>query len=163
MGIVQVFLRNTLNLLAHCSREQQRAMFLWNTFENGVEVLLEAHRKHFVGFVKDKVTHIVKHSHLLTHHQIYQSAWSSHYYIHPMLQGTNLRLDICTAIYSQYANLRHIFCKALQVVCNLQAQLACRTQDKHRWKLSTHLSVHHLQQRQSVGGSLTGSRLRQSH
>ena len=125
LGIGQVVLCDTFYLLTHRCAEEQSPMLAWDAFEDAVEFLLEAHRKHFVCLVEDNVLNLRKVCHT-TIHQVHQAARRSHDDVYTMLKSTDLRLDVRASVNGQNVRLGHVFAEALHIVRNLQTEFACR-------------------------------------
>ena len=127
--VVQIALGYFLNLLAHRCREQQRVTVFGNTCENLVDALRESHVQHLVGLVKHYVVHLVKVG-LLPVHQVDESSRSGNDNLRPVSQRTDLRLDRRTAIHRHHIDTFYILAEIVQVIGDLQAQLARRTEHK---------------------------------
>src|SRR5580704_6543274 len=53
-GIVELAARESFDVRWDRRAEEEPLAILWERFDDGVELLGEAHRKHFVGFVEDE-------------------------------------------------------------------------------------------------------------
>ena len=122
-------------LAAHRGTEEQCAVFARDACQDAVEVLLKAHREHLVRLVEHHVLHSRQVGHASLH-QVHEAARSSHDDVNPVPKGANLRLDVRAAIDGQDAHLGQVLAEALQVVGNLQAQLARRAQDDRPYQTS---------------------------
>ena len=158
LRVVQVGSRYLLYLLAHRGGEEQRVAFLWHTRQNGVHVLGETHVEHLVGLVEHHVAHGSEFRHAAVH-QVDESSRRCHYDVHTLLQLAYLRLDACPSIHRYDVNVGDILRKVLQVVGNLQAQLARRRE--HNGLSLLYSRVNALQQGYAEGGGLARSCLRQ--
>ena len=156
--VVQVVECNLLDVLAHGSREEQSVSILRNVLKDGIDALREAHVQHLVSLIKHHVVHVLQLSHA-TINQIEQTARGSHDNLHTMLQGANLASDVSTAINSGNMQTVDVLGKAVQIVCYLEAELTCRTEDDSLCLLAAGISF--LDNRNTVRCSLTRTGLRQ--
>ena len=120
---------DALYLTAHGGGEEQRAVLLGHSAQDGVDVLLKTHGEHLVSLVQHDVAHR-REVGRPTVHQVDEATGSSHYHVHSVLQGTYLRLDVGSAIDGQDACLRQMLGKALHIIGYLQAQLARGSHDE---------------------------------
>ena len=156
--VVQVVEGNLLDVLAHGSREEQGVSIFRNVLEDGIDALREAHVQHLVSLIKHHVVHVLQLSHA-TINQIEQTARGSHDNLHTMLQGANLASDVGTAINSGNMQTVDVLGKTVQIVCYLEAELTCRTEDDSLCLLAAGISF--LDNRNTVRCSLTRTGLRQ--
>ena len=156
--VVQVVEGNLLDVLAHGSREEQSVSIFRNVLEDGIDALREAHVQHLVSLIKHHVVHVLQLSHA-TINQIEQTARGSHDNLHTMLQGANLASDVGTAINCGNMQTVDVLGKAVQIVCYLEAELTCRTEDDSLCLLAFGISF--LDNRNTVRCSLTRTGLRQ--
>ena len=156
--VVQVVEGNLLDVLAHGSREEQSVSILRNVLEDGIDALREAHVQHLVSLIKHHVVHVLQLSHA-TINQIEQTARGSHDNLHTMLQGANLASDVGTAINCGNMQTVDVLGKTVQIVCYLEAELTCRTEDDSLCLLAAGISF--LDNRNTVRCSLTRTGLRQ--
>ena len=156
--VVQVVEGNLLDVLAHGSREEQGVSILRHVLEDGIDALREAHVQHLVSLIKHHVVHVLQLSHA-TINQIEQTARGSHDNLHTMLQGANLASDVGTAINCGNMQTVDVLGKAVQIVCYLEAELTCRTEDDSLCLLAAGISF--LDNRNTVRCSLTRTGLRQ--
>ena len=156
--VVQVVEGNLLDVLAHCSREEQGVSILRNVLEDGIDALREAHVQHLVSLIKHHVVHVLQLSHA-TINQIEQTARGSHDNLHTMLQGANLASDVGTAINCGNMQTVDVLGKAVQIVCYLETELTCRTEDDSLCLLAAGISF--LDNRNTVRCCLTRTGLRQ--
>ena len=156
--VVQVVEGNLLDVLAHGSREEQGVSILRNVLKDGIDALREAHVQHLVSLIKHHVVHVLQLSHA-TINQIEQTARGSHDNLHTMLQGANLASDVGTAINCGNMQTVDVLGKAVQIVCYLEAELTCRTEDDSLCLLAAGISF--LDNRNTVRCSLTRTGLRQ--
>ena len=156
--VVQVVEGNLLDVLAHGSREEQSVSILRHVLEDGIDALREAHVQHLVSLIKHHVVHVLQLSHA-TINQIEQTARGSHDNLHTMLQGANLASDVGTAINSGNMQTVDVLGKTVQIVCYLEAELTCRTEDDSLCLLAAGISF--LDNRNTVRCSLTRTGLRQ--
>ena len=156
--VVQVVEGNLLDVLAHGSREEQGVSILRNVLEDGIDALREAHVQHLVSLIKHHVVHVLQLSHA-TINQIEQTARGSHDNLHTMLQGANLASDVGTAINCGNMQTVDVLGKTVQIVCYLEAELTCRTEDDSLCLLAAGISF--LDNRNTVRCSLTRTGLRQ--
>ena len=156
--VVQVVEGNLLDVLAHGSREEQGVSIFRNVLEDGIDALREAHVQHLVSLIKHHVVHVLQLSHA-TINQIEQTARGSHDNLHTMLQGANLASDVGTAINCGNMQTVDVLGKTVQIVCYLEAELTCRTEDDSLCLLATGISL--LDNRNTVRCSLTRTGLRQ--
>ena len=153
---MQVFLGNSLDFAAHRSRKHQRIPFFGQMLENFVDTLRKAHVEHFVGLIEHDFTHVAQIG-FLPIDKVDESAWRSYYNLCTVAQRANLLHDRRAAIDCHDVYAREVFRKISQVVTDLQAEFARRTQDKC---LSlTVLRVERLQKRNAEGRRLSRSRL----
>ena len=125
--IVQVTLGHTFHVAAHRSREQQGVAVFRHAGQYLGDTLLESHVQHFVSLVQDNVRHFVQ-TCFPTVHEVDQTSRRSHDDLYAMAQLMNLCLDGGTAIDGGDVQVGDILAEILQVVCNLQTKLTCRTQ-----------------------------------
>ena len=156
--VVQIVEGNLLDVLAHGSREEQGVSILRHVLEDGIDALREAHVQHLVSLIKHHVVHVLQLSHA-TINQIEQTARGSHDNLHTMLQGANLASDVGTAINSGNMQTVDVLGKTVQIVCYLEAELTCRTEDDSLCLLAAGISF--LDYRNTVRCSLTRTGLRQ--
>ena len=156
--VVQVVESNLLDVLAHGSREEQGVSILRHVLEDGIDALREAHVQHLVSLIKHHVVHVLQLSHA-TINQIEQTARGSHDNLHTMLQGANLASDVSTAINSGNMQTVDVLGKTVQIVCYLEAEFTCRTEDDSLCLLAAGISF--LDNRNTVRCSLTRTGLRQ--
>ena len=156
--VVQVVEGNLLDVLAHGSREEQGVSILRHVLEDGIDALREAHVQHLVSLIKHHVVHVLQLSHA-TINQIEQTARGSHDNLHTMLQGANLASDVGTAINCGNMQTVDVLGKTVQIVCYLEAELTCRTEDDSLCLLAAGISF--LDNRNTVRCSLTRTGLRQ--
>ena len=156
--VVQVVEGNLLDVLAHGSREEQSVSILRNVLKDGIDALREAHVQHLVSLIKHHVVHVLQLSHA-TINQIEQTARGSHDNLHTMLQGANLASDVGTAINCGNMQTVDVLGKTVQIVCYLEAELTCRTEDDSLCLLAAGISF--LDNRNTVRCSLTRTGLRQ--
>ena len=156
--VVQVVEGNLLDVLAHGSREEQSVSILRHVLEDGIDALREAHVQHLVSLIKHHVVHVLQLSHA-TINQIEQTARGSHDNLHTMLQGANLASDVGTAINCGNMQTVDVLGKTVQIVCYLEAELTCRTEDDSLCLLAAGISF--LDNRNTVRCSLTRTGLRQ--
>ena len=156
--VVQVVEGNLLDVLAHGSREKQSVSILRHVLEDGIDALREAHVQHLVSLIKHHVVHVLQLSHA-TINQIEQTTRGSHDNLHTMLQGANLASDVGTAINCGNMQTVDVLGKTVQIVCYLEAELTCRTEDDSLCLLATGISF--LDYRNTVRCSLTRTGLRQ--
>ena len=156
--VVQVVESNLLDVLAHGSREEQGVSILRNVLKDGIDALREAHVQHLVSLIKHHVVHVLQLSHA-TINQIEQTARGSHDNLHTMLQGANLASDVGTAINCGNMQTVDVLGKTVQIVCYLEAELTCRTEDDSLCLLAAGISF--LDNRNTVRCSLTRTGLRQ--
>ena len=156
--VVQIVEGNLLDVLAHGSREEQSVSIFRNVLEDGIDALREAHVQHLVSLIKHHVVHVLQLSHA-TINQIEQTTRGSHDNLHTMLQGANLASDVGTAINSDNMQTVDVLGKTVQIVCNLEAELTCRTEDDSLCLLAAGISF--LDNRNTVRCSLTRTGLRQ--
>ena len=116
-----------LYLLAHGSREKKGVTVLRYVLEDGVDALRESHVEHLVGFVEDDVADIVE-RHLSALHEVDESSGSGNDNLWSVAQLINLCDDAGTAVDGDDMQSGNVFCKRVQVVGNLQAELACGAQ-----------------------------------
>ena len=156
--VVQVVEGNLLDVLAHGSREEQGVSIFRNVLKDGIDALREAHVQHLVSLIKHHVVHVLQLSHA-TINQIEQTARGSHDNLHTMLQGANLASDVGTAINCGNMQTVDVLGKTVQIVCYLEAELTCRTEDDSLCLLAFGISF--LDNRNTVRCSLTRTGLRQ--
>ena len=156
--VVQIVEGNLLDVLAHGSREEQSVSIFRHVLEDGIDALREAHVQHLVSLIKHHVVHVLQLSHA-TINQIEQTTRGSHDNLHTMLQGANLASDVGTAINSDNMQTVDVLGKTVQIVCNLEAELTCRTEDDSLCLLAAGISF--LDNRNTVRCSLTRTGLRQ--
>ena len=156
--VVQIVEGNLLDVLAHGSREEQGVSIFRNVLEDRIDALREAHVQHLVSLIKHHVVHVLQLSHA-TINQIEQTARGSHDNLHTMLQGANLASDVSTAINSGNMQTVDVLGKTVQIVCYLEAELTCRTEDDSLCLLAAGISF--LDNRNTVRCSLTRTGLRQ--
>ena len=156
--VVQVVEGNLLDVLAHGSREEQSVSIFRNVLKDGIDALREAHVQHLVSLIKHHVVHVLQLSHA-TINQIEQTARGSHDNLHTMLQGANLASDVGTAINCGNMQTVDVLGKTVQIVCYLEAELTCRTEDDSLCLLAFGISF--LDNRNTVRCSLTRTGLRQ--
>ena len=156
--VVQIVEGNLLDVLAHGSREEQSVSIFRNVLEDGIDALREAHVQHLVSLIKHHVVHVLQLSHA-TINQIEQTARGSHDNLHTMLQGANLASDVGTAINCGNMQTVDVLGKTVQIVCYLEAELTCRTEDDSLCLLAAGISF--LDNRNTVRCSLTRTGLRQ--
>ena len=156
--VVQVVEGNLLDVLAHGSREEQSVSIFRNVLKDGIDALREAHVQHLVSLIKHHVVHVLQLSHA-TINQIEQTARGSHDNLHTMLQGANLASDVGTAINCGNMQTVDVLGKTVQIVCYLEAELTCRTEDDSLCLLAAGISF--LDNRNTVRCSLTRTGLRQ--
>ena len=156
--VVQVVEGNLLDVLAHGSREEQGVSILRHVLEDGIDALREAHVQHLVSLIKHHIVYVLQLSHA-TINQIEQTTRGSHDNLHTMLQGANLASDVGTAINSGNMQTVDVLGKTVQIVCYLEAELTCRTEDDSLCLLAAGISL--LDYRNTVRCSLTRTGLRQ--
>ena len=156
--VVQVVEGNLLDVLAHGSREEQGVSILRNVLEDGIDALREAHVQHLVSLIKHHIVYVLQLSHA-TINQIEQTTRGSHDNLHTMLQGANLASDVGTAINCGNMQTVDVLGKTVQIVCYLEAELTCRTEDDSLCLLAAGISF--LDNRNTVRCSLTRTGLRQ--
>ena len=156
--VVQVVEGNLLDVLAHGSREEQGVSIFRNVLKDGIDALREAHVQHLVSLIKHHVVHVLQLSHA-TINQIEQTTRGSHDNLHTMLQGANLASDVGTAINCGNMQTVDVLGKTVQIVCYLEAELTCRTEDDSLCLLAFGISF--LDNRNTVRCSLTRTGLRQ--
>ena len=156
--VVQIVEGNLLDVLAHGSREEQSVSIFRHVLEDGIDALREAHVQHLVSLIKHHVVHVLQLSHA-TINQIEQTTRGSHDNLHTMLQGANLASDVGTAINSDNMQTVDVLGKTVQIVCYLEAELTCRTEDDSLCLLAAGISF--LDNRNTVRCSLTRTGLRQ--
>ena len=156
--VVQVVEGNLLDVLAHGSREEQSVSIFRNVLEDGIDALREAHVQHLVSLIKHHVVHVLQLSHA-TINQIEQTTRGSHDNLHTMLQGANLASDVGTAINCGNMQTVDVLGKTVQIVCYLETELTCRTEDDSLCLLAFGISF--LDNRNTVRCSLTRTGLRQ--
>ena len=156
--VVQVVEGNLLDVLAHGSREEQGVSIFRNILEDRIDALRKAHVQHLVSLIKHHVVHVLQLSHA-TINQIEQTARGSHDNLHTMLQGANLASDVGTAINSGNMQTVDVLGKTVQIVCYLETELTCRTEDDSLCLLAAGISF--LDNRNTVRCSLTRTGLRQ--
>ena len=156
--VVQVVEGNLLDVLAHGSREEQGVSILRHVLEDGIDTLREAHVQHLVSLIKHHVVHVLQLGHA-TINQIEQTARGSHDNLHTMLQGANLASDVGTAINCGNMQTVDVLGKTVQIVCYLETELTCRTEDDSLCLLAAGISL--LDNRNTVRCSLTRTGLRQ--
>ena len=156
--VVQIVEGNLLDVLAHGSREEQSVSIFRNVLEDGIDALREAHVQHLVSLIKHHVVHVLQLSHA-TINQIEQTTRGSHDNLHTMLQGANLASDVGTAINSDNMQTVDVLGKTVQIVCYLETELTCRTEDDSLCLLAAGISF--LDNRNTVRCSLTRTGLRQ--
>ena len=156
--VVQVGLGDALNLAAHRSREHQRSALLGQMFENLVDALREAHVQHLVGLVEHHVAHAGEVGDAAVH-QVDESARRGHDDLCTALHRANLLHHRRAAIDGHHVHAGHVFGKVLQVVADLQAQLARRAQDEGL--RGAVVGVEPLQQGNAEGCRLASARLGQ--
>ena len=160
--VAQVFLGYALYLLAHGSAEEQRSVVGRHALENAVEVVLEAHGEHFIGLIEDDAAHLGEVGHPAVH-QINKASGGSHHDIHAMLQGAYLRLDACSAIHCQHADVGQIMRKVVQILGYLDTQLAGGSQYQGPHLLPVTLMAlgcQQMEQGKAIGRGLSRSCLR---
>ena len=156
--VVQVVEGNLLDVLAHGSREEQSVSIFRNVLEDGIDALREAHVQHLVSLIKHHIVYVLQLSHA-TINQIEQTTRGSHDNLHTMLQGANLASDVGTAINCGNMQTVDVLGKAVQIVCYLEAEFTCRTEDDSLCLLAFGISF--LDNRNTVRCSLTRTGLRQ--
>ena len=156
--VVQVVEGNLLDVLAHGSREEQSISIFRNVLEDGIDALREAHVQHLVSLIKHHIVYVLQLSHA-TINQIEQTTRGSHDNLHTMLQGANLASDVGTAINCGNMQTVDVLGKTVQIVCYLEAELTCRTEDDSLCLLAAGISF--LDNRNTVRCSLTRTGLRQ--
>ena len=156
--VVQIVEGNLLDVLAHGSREEQGVSIFRNVLEDGIDALREAHVQHLVSLIKHHVVHVLQLGHAAIN-QIEQTARGSHDNLHTMLQGANLASDVGTAINCGNMQTVDVLGKTVQIVCYLEAELTCRTEDDSLCLLAAGISF--LDNRNTVRCSLTRTGLRQ--
>ena len=56
--LLQIILGYTFYLLTHGSAEEKRTVFFRNTFQDGIHLFLETHRKHLVGLIQYHIPYL---------------------------------------------------------------------------------------------------------
>ena len=121
-GVVHIMFGNLGDGFGHGGTEEHGAMLLGQIGEDGLDVLLETHREHLVGFVEHERTHFAE-AHGTTLHEVDQSAGRGHHHMHAALEGADLAAYRRAAIDGQDGNAAQVFRIVLQVRCDLQTEL----------------------------------------
>ena len=154
----QVVLGHALHLAAHRGREHQRLMVGGQRLEDLVDGVRETHVEHLVGLVEDDAADLLQVDEAAVL-QVEQTAGRGHDDVDALLQRTDLRLDGSAAVDGLHVDALHKLREVVQVVGNLQAELARGTEDKClRGPLG---GVEPLQHGDAEGGRLARARLRQ--
>ena len=97
---------------------------LGQVLKDGIDAVGKAHVEHLVGLIKHNVFHVVEFGHAALN-EINQSAGSGDDDLYAVAQRVNLGHDGGTAINGHDAHIVKILGKVVEVVGNLQAELAC--------------------------------------
>ena len=119
VGIGEVVLGDTGNLLAHGSREEQCVTVARNILEDTVYAVGKAHVEHLVSLIKHYITH-GREIHHSTFHEVDESARGSHDDVHAFSDIAYLVFDGGTTIHGHHAQSLHILGECGQIIGNLQ-------------------------------------------
>ena len=130
LGIPHIGFGNLLHLKRQGSREKQHPLLLRQTFQNGIQILLETHIQHLIRLIKDKCMHPAQ-INSFPPDNIQKSSRCCNYNMRDLFQGLNLRLNARSTIYIHNAQIRKIFGVVPQILGNLLAKLAGWAQNQH--------------------------------
>ena len=116
--VVQVVACDSLDFLAHGSREEQGVAVGGNAFEDLVDAFRESHVEHLVGLVEHHVAHLVEMGHA-TVHQVDETSGGGDDDLHTFFERIDLVDDRCAAIDWNDAHAPHVFGEILQVITDL--------------------------------------------
>ena len=83
--VVQILLGDALHLSAHCGREHQCVVLLWQRLEDFVDAVREPHVQHLVSFVEYNVRDLAQVGYP-TVLKVYQTAWRGDDDLHALFQ-----------------------------------------------------------------------------
>ena len=126
--VVEVGEGDALDLLAHCGGEKEGVALGGHTCQDFVDALREAHVEHLVGLVEHHVFDVLEAGHTAVH-QVDEATRRGHNHLHATTQGADLALDARTAIDGQHVEAVNVAGVLLEVVGNLEAELAGGTED----------------------------------
>ena len=158
--IMQIVSSDLLYLLTHRSREEQRVTVLGHLLEDRVDTVGEAHVQHLVSLIEHHVADVVE-LHLATLHEVNETARGSHDDLRAMTQLVDLRADRRAPIHGDDVHVRDVLGKRVEVIGNLQTQLACWTEDQRLCVFRRGIGA--LKHRDTVGCRLTGAGLCQGY
>ena len=158
--IFEITLGKTTNLRRHRGREQHHLALLRQLAEDPFDVVDEAHPQHLIGFVQHEAAKTGGIERALAH-VVHHPTGGAHHHIHTTTQGTDLRAEIRAAVHRQHFQVRMARGIGLERISHLHGQFTGRSQHQNLWCLLAGLKP--LEQRQSEGCGLAGSRLRLAH
>ena len=150
--VVQVVFGDGFNLPAHRGREEQGVAVLGHVLEDGVDALGEAHVEHLVGFVEHHVLEVAE-VYASSFHEVDEASGRCHDDLCAVTQLVHLCDDAGTAIDGNDVERGNVFGKRREVVGNLQAEFAGRTEDERLCVVRRGIGL--LQHRNAIGGGLT--------
>ena len=120
VGIGEVVLGNSGNLLAHGGGEEQRVAVGRHILEDAVDAVGEAHIEHLVGLVEHYVVH-GREIHYAAFHEVDEAARCGHDDMYAATHVAYLVFDGGAAIHGHHAQSLHILGEGGKVIGNLQA------------------------------------------
>ena len=158
--VMEIAFGHRLDLLAHRCREEQCVVVVGHAGENLRYRVLESHVQHLVGLVEHHVVHVLEFS-LSALHEVDESSRCSCDDLCAVAQRPYLLLDAGAAVDSGDVHVGNILRELLEVVADLQAQLAGRTQDDGLSLVARRVDA--LKEWNAEGGCLSRSCLRQGY
>lgn len=156
--VVEILLRDLLNLLAHRGGEEERVVVLGQLLEDGVDTLGEAHVQHLIGLVEDDIADVVELRHA-TVDEVDETARRGDNDLHALLQLADLRHDVGTAVDGHDMKAMDILGKSVEIIGDLQTELTRGREDDGLRRLR--LSIGLLQHGEAISGRLARTGLRQ--
>jgi len=155
---VEVAFGDALDLFAHRGREEQRVAIGGNTLKYLIDAVGKSHVEHFVGLVEHHIVDVVELCHTSLH-QVDESSRRGHDDLHAVAQGMDLCLYRCAAIDGYNMQPVDVLTKCVEIISDLQAQLASGAEDERLCVLAFGIGL--LQHGDTVGGCLARSGLSQ--
>ena len=103
-------------------------MLVFYLTQNSLHILAESHIQHLIRLVKNDHFHILNLDGMPAH-MVHDASGRSDNNLHAALQCLNLPADILPAVYRNHFYIVHVFGKFSKLVCRLNCQLPCGTQN----------------------------------
>mmetsp|Transcript_13471 Transcript_13471/g.32986 ORF Transcript_13471/g.32986 Transcript_13471/m.32986 type:complete len:573 (-) Transcript_13471:330-2048(-) len=136
--VVEVRLRQRLDLARHGGGEQQRLVALRQARHDLLDLRLKAHVEHAVRLVQHQVRDLGQHAHAVVH-QVLQPPWGAHHDLHAAPQRVHLLLLGHAAVHAHGAHAA-LGARVVQHLVDLQRQLA---RGRHDERVRSLALAHH--------------------